>query len=1101
VGEAMKVCGQVNISLDFEGHAIDLMAVVIDNLVHELIIGTDMMPKNGFVLDMEDSTLLIKETGKKFSIQIAGHENSLVCTVNNVYIPARSERAVWLRTDLKGPIMVEAVERNPAKIMEGVFEPGVDGTFKVVFRNLRRSPVNMTAGSVACKVTRVDVQGHLVGSSDESKSRGDRSVVVSSVKEDVWLPGDEAKIDEANMPRDLVTRYKALINANADVFSRNDFDIGQSQIQHDIKLVDYQPFKARAYRVPAVQTEIIDKHVMQMLEMGVIKSSASPYASPVVLVKKSDNSIRFCVDYRKLNSVTVKDSYPMPLIEERIDSIFGSEVFSGLDLTSGYWQFALTSSATELTAFICHLGLFEFLRMPFGLCNAGATFQRAMEDVLRGLVFAMAYVDDVLVHSKTHEEHLGHLHEVFDRLRKAQLKIKLRKCEFGCRQTKFLGYIVSAEGVKMSDEKVQKVLDFPTPVNARKARSFNGLSGYFSDFVPGYAHLNGPLLDAARLTEKDPVTKKRRPKILAHPDTRRRFRVVTDASGSGLGAVLAQLGDDGVERVVWFAGRALTETERRYTTGERELLAVRWAIKKFRCYLYGAEFDVYTDHKPLTHVKTSKNPSERMLKWILELEEYNITFYYRPGKFNVPADVLSRAYEPDQVLTWYERRKSIAALRAEQDAMLNSLQMASKSDSEEEETVAVVEVVDDDISKAMLTEAQYEDPGIVKMLKKCSEWNGRDGQVFRIDKDDTLYLVDPESRRQRIVLPARYRKHVLQSCHDDLGGSHLGRAKTLHKVAQRFFWVGMSRDVRDYVAACPCCSARKSPTKSRVPPLMSLPTVLNPFDRVAVDFVGPLPKTKHGNQYLLVFVDYATRWPEVFATKDRKASTVAEIFVREILCRHGAPVQLLSDQGKEFLAHVMKETCQYTRTHKIQTAAYHPQTNGLVEKFNGTLTGMLAAYAAANQTNWDELLPMALFGYRLSVQRSTKRVPAELLYARELRMPMDLDLWAPKLSFTKSIKDDIRRGQENVTKVAMKSAARLKKSCSTSVFKVGDWVRVLDEVTPSGLTRKLRSDIWLQPVEVLEVKNNNVKLRNKGAVKWVNQGRIKRAEKPLVLKQ
>jgi len=228
---------------------------------------------------------------------------------------------------------------------------------------------------------------------------------------------------------------------------------------------------------------------------------------------------------------------------------------------------------------------------------------------------------------------------------------------------------------------------------------------------------------------------------------------------------------------------------------------------------------------------------------------------------------------------------------------------------------------------------------------------------------------------------------------------------------------------------------------------------------------------------------------------------VAEIFVREILCRHGAPVQLLSDQGKEFLAQVVQETCRYTRTHKIQTAAYHPQTNGLVEKFNGTLTEMLAAYVEENQTDWDDLLPMALFGYRMSVQGSTRRVPAELLYARELRMPMDLDLWTPKLTFSKSIKDDIRRGQESVARVAAKSAIWHDKSCNAAVFKVGDWVRVLDEVTPSGLTRKLRSDIWLQPVEVLEVKNNNVKLRNKGAVKWVNQGRIKRAEKPLVLKQ
>jgi len=634
--------------LSFDGHEVEVVAIVIDGLVHDFLIGTGFMVKNGFKLDMKAGVLSVGDKLVDMNV-VANEESCVVCTAIDVYVPARSERAVWLKANVKGPIVVERHESCPAKLMEGLHEVNDAGVFKVVLRNARRSPVRLEAGTAVGRVHKAAIKGYWSNSS-RSSSEG-----VNAVSEDVWCPGNEAKIDANNMDAATAEKYRSLINRNADVFSKDDNDIGHSHIQHDIRLVDYKPFKARAYRIPAMQTEIVEKHVKEMLAMGVIKTSASPYASPIVLVKKADDSIRFCVDYRKLNSVTVKDSYPMPLIEERIDSIFGSQIFSGLDLTSGYWQFALTASATELTAFICHLGLFEFLRMPFGLCNAGATFQRAMEEVLRGLKFAMAYVDDVLVHSKCHEDHLSHLQEVFDRLRGAQLKVKLRKCEFGGRQTKFLGYVVSAEGIRMSDEKVNKVLNFPTPTSARKARSFNGLSGYFSDFVPGYAHLNAPLLAAALLTEKDPVTKKRKPKpfvwtpecekafcelkrliaskpILAHPDIKKGFRVVTDASGSGLGAILVQLDDDGRERVVWFAGRALTDAEKRYTTGERELLAVRWAIKKFRCYLYGTKFEVYTDHKPLTHMKTSKNPSDRMLKWILELEEYNITFYYRPGQ-------------------------------------------------------------------------------------------------------------------------------------------------------------------------------------------------------------------------------------------------------------------------------------------------------------------------------------------------------------------------------------------------------------------------------------------------------------------------------------
>lgn len=370
----------------------------------------------------------------------------------------------------------------------------------------------------------------------------------------------------------------------------------------------------------------------------------------------------------------------------------------------------------------------------------------------------------------------------------------------------------------------------------------------------------------------------------------------------------------------------------------------------------------------------------------------------------------------------------------------------------------------------------------------------KDG-TLRVDKDGTLYLIDVNSGRHRIVVPACYRLHILRCCHDDLGGSHLGKTKTLDKVAQRFYWLGMAADVRDYVAACVCCSARKSPRGANKLPLISMPTVEHPFDRVAVDFIGPLPTSKNGNKYLLVFVDYATRWPEVFATRDRKATTVAEIFIKEILCRHGAPVQLLSDQGREFLADVIKETCNFTRTHKIQTAAYHPQTNGLCERFNGTLTTMLAMYVDENQTNWDELLPMALFGYRMSIQESTKRVPAELLYARQLRMPMDLDLFTPKLQFSKTIKDDFRRSRLNIECAAARSKSMRDKTEKTPGFVVGDRVRVRQEVTSTGLSRKLQGSIWQDPVHVLEVKGNNLFLMDKGKEKWVNQERVKKAEK------
>ena len=295
------------------------------------------------------------------------------------------------------------------------------------------------------------------------------------------------------------------------------------------------------------------------------------------------------------------------------------------------------------------------------------------------------------------------------------------------------------------------------------------------------------------------------------------------------------------------------------------------------------------------------------------------------------------------------------------------------------------------------------------------------------------------------------------------------------------------------MAACRFCNARKSSRRAESPPLIALPTVLNPFDRVAVDFVGPLIKTKRGNISILVFVDYATRWPEAFATNKRQATTVTEILVREILCRHGAPVQLLSDQGKEFLSAVVKETCVFTRTHKIQTAAYNPQTNGLCERFNGTLTTMLSAYANDNQDNWDDMLPVPLFGYRMAVENSTKRIPAEMLYARQIRMPMDFDLFTPKLDFSHRIKDDSRRAQENVARVAEANRIRQSAKNNPITYSKGDCVRVREETTAKGLSSKL-SDSWSNPVKISEVRDNNVLVWNKNKERWINQSRIKMAE-------
>ena len=504
-------------------------------------------------------------------------------------------------------------------------------------------------------------------------------------------------------------------------------------------------------------------------------------------------------------------------------------------------------------------------------------------------------------------------------------------------------------------------------------------------------------------------------------------------------------------------------------------------------------------------MKTSQSPSQRTLKWILELEEYDATYYYRPGSLNVQADVLSRVsekWEDEVAISWYMRNKSIDQLKREQlKTLTDKPTLNTNSSSEDDITIMHIKetdiqysIINDEVDKQMLTEAQWQDDNVqsmIKYLKSGSKSNTI--QSFKQDSQGTLYLIDKIRHLWRLIVPKIYVEHILRGCHDDIGGSHLGRTKTLNKIAQRFYWIGMSKDVKNWVLSCAKCCARKSSRSKTEPEQIPLPIVENPFDRVSVDFVGPCPLTDNGNRYILVFVDYATRWPEAFATKNMTARTVAEIFVMEILCRHGAPVQLLSDQGRDFLATVVSEICMFTRTHKIQTASYHPQTNGLCERFNGTICQALSAYCNANQTNWDVMLPIALFGCRTSTQLSTQSTPAGLLYARELRLPMNLDLYMPKLPYPNKIKDEWRRAQESIKDVTLSNKARHDLKNKPHLYREGDMVRLRIQTVGKGLSRKF-ADKWSSPTKLLKVKNNNVLVTSNNKLKYINQVHIKPAE-------
>ena len=466
--------------------------------------------------------------------------------------------------------------------------------------------------------------------------------------------------------------FEQLMRKNKDIFAKDRDDLGKTGlVKHTIDTGDAKPIKQRAYQTSQKEKQVINEEVKRMLKQGIIRKSNSPWTSPVVLVRKKDGKYRFCIDYRKLNSITKKDNHPLPRIDDMLEMFRGSQWFTTLDLASGYWQVEMDEKDREKTAFITYDGIYEFNVMPFGLCNAPATFQRLMHTVLEDLIFKKApvYIDDINVHSKIFEQHLKDLEQVFMKIRKAKLKLKLGKCHFCYPEIKFLGYIVGKDGIKTDQEKIEKVKNFPRPTNITELKSFIGLASYYRRFIEGFSKISKPLTELQEgisFTKNKMINKMIKKKnieenwtdkqekcflelkkrlteapVLMYPDFDKPFKLYTDASGKALGAVLQQKGIDEKEHVIAYASKSLTKAEQNYSTTELECLAVVWAIEKFHHYLMGEKFTVVTDHYALKWLRTQPIKG-RIGRWILKLQAYDFEVEYKEGKRHSNADALSR---------------------------------------------------------------------------------------------------------------------------------------------------------------------------------------------------------------------------------------------------------------------------------------------------------------------------------------------------------------------------------------------------------------------------------------------------------------------------
>lgn len=757
----------------------------------------------------------------------------------------------------------------------------------------------------------------------------------------------------SSLTNEEASRLQKIINQFSKLSSKSP---GLTNLtEHFIDTGDAKPFKQRQYSFSPALQKILNQEIDKMLAQGVIEPSNSPWSSPIVMVKKKDDSYRMCFDGRKLNEVTVKDSYPLPLIDTILSKLDNTSYLSSIDIASAFWNIPLEKSSKPKTAFQVHgRGLFQFRVMPFGLCNASQTFQRLVDSIFTPELspYVFCYLDDIIVVSPDFETHLRILEEVYLRLEKAGLSVNLEKCQFCRSSLSFLGFVIDKNGLRTDPSKVESILKTPSPKNTTEVRRLIGILQWYRRFIRDFSTISEPITSLIKGRKKGLPIKwtdeaenafqllKERlvsAPILTTPRWDKPFFIQTDASDVGIGAVLFQE-DGGFEHPVAYASRKLTKAERKYTVTERECLAVLFGVEKFRGYVEGTPFTVITDHSSLLWLYRLKDPIGRLARWTVRLSQFNFKIIHRKGSQNIMADFLSRSisvinldeFVPDE---WY----------------LNMIEKISK----EPEKYPDFMVNDNIIYKHIRPNHD--------LNSNISEW--------------------------KIVVPTQNRKNIMEEFHDSPLAAHLGIFKTYSRILEKYYWPGMKKDIRYYVKTCKTCGAFKKPCVVKSGQMGNAKKIEFPFQAISLDLMGPFPRSKKGNTQLLVVTDWFTKFVLVQPMTKATSSNVIKFLENQVFLTFGVPQIIMCDNGVQFTSKDFKNFLDKYSVQKIwYNARYHPQVNP-TERVNKVIGTAMASYIKEDHKTWDVEIFKIAQAIRTAVHEVTGYSPAFLVFGRNV--PVD----------------------------------------------------------------------------------------------------------------
>ena len=841
-----------------------------------------------------------------------------------------------------------------------------------------------------------------------------------------------------------------LIEKNKDVFERPSGLPPKRNIEMKIELEEgTRPKMGPMYKLSTTELAEMKRQINELLANGYIRPSISPWGSPVLFIPKKDGGLRMCIDYRALNKKTIKNQVPLPRIDEVWDQIGGSKFFTTLDLKEGYHQIRIREKDIEKTAFRTRYGQFEYLVTPFGLTGAPGCFQTLMNNIFRKYLdeFVLVYLDDILIYSKTWDEHLEHIESVLKILRENKIYAKKSKCFFGKSETEYLGHVISEKGIQVNPKKTNAISNWEKPSNVKEIQSFIGLCNYYRRFIENFAKIAAPLTNLTKKNvpfiwdhEQQQAFENLKNKlvnapILKYADPNIPYVITTDASEVGVGGVLSQ-SVNSEEHPVAYTSRKLNEAEQKYSTHERELLGIIHALKQWRPYLHGSKFTIKTDHHPLKYLESQKTLSRKQARWIEFMQEFNFDIEYLKGKLNKVADGLSRQnYKATQTSS-----NVISKLFA-----LTQIELSNRSLQE--------------------LEKEYKNDVFFNQIWEQTE-------PPYIKKSNRIYF------EGRLCIPnGNLKNTILHDNHNSLLGGHRGENKTYELIKRDFFWPEMKDEIKVYVSSCQKCQESKSLNKKLAGKLRIFPPPNRKWEVISMDFMFKLPRTKDGYTGIMTVVDKLSKRAHFIPlTTNNTSEHIANVFYKEIFKHHGIPRKIISDRDTRFTSDLWRDFTKLLKIRLNLSTAFHPETDGQSERAFRTIQEMLRCYVSKTQTDWKKYLPGLEFSYNNHQNDATKLSPFFVEYGQNPLSVSDIitsegsqeDLSSNK--FIREIQKATRIAKESIQKSNTRNEDYVNKSRREFKFDILDKVMLSTKnlSLKEGRKKKLAPK-WIGPFSVVGI--------------------------------